>query len=71
MKFVLLITLCSINHQACMPPIEGGFYKTWHDCAETGYETSLNMVKQIDPEAFNSNKYFIKFRCEELEDDNI
>ncbi len=54
-----------------MPPIEGGFYKTWHDCAETGYETSLNMVKQIDPEAFNNNKYFIKFRCGELEDDNI
>ena len=54
-----------------MPPIEGGFYKNLHDCAKTGYETSLDMVKQIDPGAFNLNQYIIKFRCGELEDDQI
>lgn len=71
MKFVLLITLCSLKYEACMPPIEGGFYDTLHDCAKTGYSTSLNMVEQIDPDAFNLNKYVIKFKCGEIEDDQV
>jgi hypothetical protein len=71
MKFMLLITLCSLEYQACMPPIEGGFFKSLHDCAKDGYEKSLGIVKNIEPELFNENKYIIKFRCGELEDDQI
>lgn len=71
MKFVLLITLCSLQYKSCLPPLEGGFYKTWHECAKNGYEKSLSVINNIEPKLFNDNKYSLGFKCGELEDDQI
>lgn len=71
MKYALLIMLCSLEYNACLPPLEGGFYKTWYECADNGYTKSLKILKDIDARVFNENKYHIAFRCGELEDDHL
>ena len=71
MKYVLLIILCSIKSEVCLPPLEGGFYDTWHNCAKNGYQKSVEIINNIDPDLFNEYKYTIKFQCGELEDDHL
>jgi len=67
MNFIVIIQICSAvfmecgNPTAIYPP-----YNTWNNCIQSGYEHSLNVVKDLGKEEINKNKIMITFKCEEL-----
>jgi len=71
MKILFSIILCSAVHGACLPPLEGGFYDDHYSCLKQGHEKSLEILRELDIQAVNEQKYFVKFRCTEVMDDGV
>tara|TARA_R100000700_G_C3170191_1_gene144821 strand:+ start:302 stop:514 length:213 start_codon:yes stop_codon:yes gene_type:complete len=66
MKYMLFIMICSFEHQACMPPLEGGTFKTKDECAKHGFAKGKKVLDNLDKKILKENKYQIVFTCGEL-----
>jgi len=66
-KFILIMFICSnIPGNSCklMPtPIQE--FSSYRECAIYGYEYSLNMLKNFNPESVNQYKMYTAFNCKE------
>lgn len=66
MKYMLFIMLCSFEQNACMPPLEGGMFVSKNQCIKQGYAKSKEVLRIIEEEALNKNKFKILYTCGEL-----
>lgn len=71
MKFSLVIYICSVLHQVCMPEIKSGEFDNSYDCGIAGYEKAAQVLKRIDRNDFNREQLIVNFRCLEIKNDNI
>ena len=71
MKFALVIYICSVLHQICMPEIKAGEYDSSYDCGVAGYEKAGDVLKSIDKKDFTKEQLIVNFRCVEIKNDNI
>ena len=71
MKFALVIYICSVLHQVCMPEIKAGEYNSSYDCAIAGYEKAGGVLKGINKKDFTKEQLIVNFRCVEIKNDNI
>ena len=64
-KFVLLMVLCSgiAGNQCKVIPTPEVLFDDYHSCIVYGYDYSLTLMKQIDPEWVNSMEAYTKFSC--------
>ena len=66
MKIILTMIVCSAVYQSCLEPMERpGRYATWADCMRSGYEDSLEIMRQLGDAQLNSYQTYIKFVCSE------
>ena len=64
MKFILAILICSQVGGTCLDPYKvPGKFDEGYDCMVTGYEMSLDKIKEIGREDVNKHNIFIKFGC--------
>lgn len=64
MKFVLLIYICSVVGNTCMPPIQDPIeYESWYDCSVNGYKKSLDIIEEMSTDQVNNHKIYAKFYC--------
>jgi len=71
MKFTLIIYICSILHQICMPEIKAGEFTNLYDCGVSGYQKASEVLKSINREDFNKEQLIVNFKCVEIKNDNI
>jgi len=67
MKFVLAYTICSAITGLCnntsVPPIH---FKTWTDCTKAGATSTIKVINE-NIEAFNKDKLYVTYFCNEIE----
>ncbi len=64
MKFVLIMTICSIN-SACVEPKIVNYYDTWKECAITGYNKSIEVLNELSDKTFEEQRSYTRFICRE------
>ena len=69
MKFILLLTMCSMNTGACLPPYEWPVhFKDAYECSIAGYEESARKLKEIGPDEVNKHRISITFSCNGIQE---
>ena len=69
MKFILILNICSAVHLNCLPAIYDSFvFNSWKECANAGYQRSIEEIKKIDSGIVNRNKVLVNFKCEEVKE---
>ena len=67
MKFTLVIFLCSLINNKCLPPAEGKqSYNSWKECTIAAYELSKELILSQDEKFVNNSKLSTKFTCTEI-----
>ena len=69
MKFILILNICSAVHLNCLPAIYDTFvFNSWKECANAGYQRSIEEINKIDSGILNRNKVLVNFKCEEVKE---
>jgi len=69
MKFILILNICSAVHLNCLPVIYDSFvFNSWKECANAGYQRSIEEINKIDSGIVNRNKVLVNFKCEEVKE---
>ena len=64
MKWVLVLVICSLESNSCMPPFKYTVqFDDWYDCMVTGYKESLSKIQEMGREDINKHQIYIKFGC--------
>ena len=64
MKWVLVLVICSLEANSCMPPFKYPIlFDDSYDCMVTGYKESLSKIKEMGREDINKHQIYIKFGC--------
>ena len=64
MKFTLMLLLCSLTQNDCLPPYRWPEqFNSTYDCMIAGYEESIIKMEEIGREEVNKHKLFIRFTC--------
>ena len=67
MKFTLMLLLCSLTQNDCLPPYRWPKqFNSTYDCMIAGYEESHKKLLEIGKEETNKYRTFIKFVCYEV-----
>ena len=53
------------GNQCKLIPTSIQYFDTYRDCAIYGYEYSLNMLKNFNPESVNEYQMYTAFNCKE------
>mgnify|MGYP001232344247 FL=1 len=66
-KFILIMFICSniTGNQCKRMPTSIQYFDTYRECAIYGYEYSLNMLKEFNPESVNDYRMYTAFNCKE------
>lgn len=64
MKFIMTIVMCSYYQGVCLTPYTfPETYDSIYDCYISGYEKSVEKIKQIGRKEINAHGIFFKFEC--------
>ena len=64
MKWVLVLVICSLESNSCMPPFKYPVqFDDVYDCMVTGYKESLSKIQEMGREDINKHQIYIKFGC--------
>ena len=64
MKWVLVLVICSLESNSCMPPFKYPVqFDDGYDCMVTGYKESLSKIQEMGREDINKHQIYIKFGC--------
>ena len=67
MKIILVIYICSVIGESCMPPIQIDTpYTDSFDCHVDGYKKSVDFLEEMGRDEVNKYEIFTKFTCEKL-----
>ena len=67
MKIILIIYVCSVVSNNCMPPIEFKIpYNDSFDCYIDGYKKSVDLLEEMGRDEVNKYEIYTKFTCEKL-----
>jgi len=67
MKFMLLLSICSLTHTECTTPMAYPIYfKDWNDCITEAYKLSTNVLKSFEVSKINERKIVPQFNCKEV-----
>ena len=65
-KFALILILCSMNTNVCLPPYEvPKQYPDIYECFIDGYNYSLDKMRRLGKGEVNKHKLYIRFICKE------
>jgi len=66
MKLILIMYVCSVVGNTCMPPIQAPeIYNSWYECSLNGYQKSLDILEEMSTDQVNEHKIYTKFYCKE------
>jgi hypothetical protein len=64
MKWVLVLVICSLESNSCMPPFKYPIlFDDGYDCMVQGYKESLSKIEEMGREDINKHQIYIKFGC--------
>ena len=64
MKYVLILSLCSMLDNSCFEStITSHEYPTYYDCALSGYKLSHNTLMNLDPGRIEEQQLAVKYEC--------
>ena len=64
MKFTLMLLLCSVTQNDCLPPYRWPTqFNSTYDCMITGYEQSIIKMEELGSEDVNKYNMYIRFTC--------
>ena len=64
MKVLLIMILCSVTQNECMPPYQmPTTYESYYDCLQAGYQEAILKQTEIGREDTNKHKIFVRFTC--------
>ena len=67
MKIILVIYVCSVLGESCLPPIQiDKPYKDSFDCHTDGYKKSVDILEEMGRDEVNKFEIFTKFTCKKL-----
>ncbi len=66
-KYVLILFICSMNTNVCVPPFQVPTdYPDIYECFLDGYKYSSDKIIQLGKEEVNKHKIYIRFHCKEV-----
>ena len=67
MKIILVIYVCSVISESCMPPVEVDIlYNDSYDCHVDGYKKSVDLLEEMGRDEVNKYEIYTKFICKKL-----
>ena len=64
MKLTLMLLLCSMTQNDCLPPYRWPEqFNSTYDCMMAGYEEAMLKMKELGPKDVNKHQIYIKFTC--------
>jgi predicted house-cleaning NTP pyrophosphatase (Maf/HAM1 superfamily) len=68
MKYILILTLCSLVDKTCTDPhVFHTDFNNLYECQLNGYAQSMHKVQKIGSDTINKHGIYVKFACSEVE----
>lgn len=72
MNFVLMLYICGISTNICMPPLQNEIiFDDWYTCMVTGHTDALETYMNLEVKRVNQEQLAIGFECLEIKGDVI
>tara|TARA_R110002050_G_scaffold261192_1_gene401186 strand:+ start:117 stop:329 length:213 start_codon:yes stop_codon:yes gene_type:complete len=67
MKIILIIYVCSITANTCMPPLQiEKPYEDMYTCHIDGYKKSIDILQEMGKKEVNEHEIYTKFVCRKI-----